>query len=60
MDVDMIARDDIANLWKQKIPDSAALLSKNANTFCVMLQDCARMKLVVPEFETVAAKGIGI
>ena len=26
MDVDMIARDDIANLWKQKIPDNAALL----------------------------------
>ena len=56
MDVDMIARDDIANLWKQKIPDNAVLLSKNANTFCVMLQDCAKMKLVVPEFETLRQK----
>jgi hypothetical protein len=52
MDVDQIARADIAELWNQKIPDNACLLAKNQNTFCVMLMDCAKMKSILPDFET--------
>lgn len=50
MDVDQVARDDIAKFWNQSIPASAALLSKNSGTFCVMLMDCAKMKAVLPEW----------
>jgi hypothetical protein len=48
MDVDMIARDDIAKLWNQPHPDGKAILAKNGQTFCVMLFDCERMKGKVP------------
>jgi hypothetical protein len=51
MDVDQIARDDIAKLWTQAIPDGKALLAKNEKLSCVMLFDCARMKAVLPDFE---------
>ena len=49
MDVDMVARDDIAKLWKQPIPK--ALLWKDEKHSCVMLMDCARMASVLPPFE---------
>lgn len=51
MDVDQVARADIADLWGQNIPDGKALLSKNEKTFCVMVMDCERMKTVLPDFE---------
>jgi hypothetical protein len=51
MDVDQIARDDIAKLWTQAIPDSKALLAKDEKHSCVMLFDCARMQPVLPNFE---------
>ena len=51
MDVDQIARDDIGKLWNQAIPSSAALLSKNSGTFCVMLMDCDKMKAALPAWD---------
>ena len=51
MDVDMVARDDIAKLSAQNIPDGKAFLAKDDKHSCVMLFDCAKMKAVLPEFE---------
>ena len=51
MDVDMIARADIAQLWVQTIPDGKALLAKDETHTCVMLFDCERMKRVLPPFD---------
>jgi hypothetical protein len=51
MDCDQIALADIADLWNQPIPDGRALLMKGAAS-CVMLMDCAAMKPLLPEAET--------
>jgi hypothetical protein len=51
VDVDMIARDDIAKLDDQPHPDGKAILAKNQNTHCVMLFDCARAKQYIPPFD---------
>ena len=45
MDVDMIARTDIAKLWNQEIPK--AILWKDEKNSCVMLMDCAKLKKVI-------------
>lgn len=44
MDVDMIARADIADLWKQKIPNDKAMLAKDGTHSCVILFDCEKIK----------------
>jgi hypothetical protein len=54
MDVDMIARADIGQLWRQPIPK--ALLWKDPKNSCVMLFDCAKMKGVLPPFEDMRRK----
>src|SRR5262245_19632646 len=54
MDVDMVARADIAQLWNQPIPK--ALLWKDPKNSCVMLFDCAKMKNVLPPFEHMRRK----
>jgi hypothetical protein len=51
MDVDMIARDDIAKLWAQPIPPNYRLLMKDEKHSCVMLFDCAKMKTALPPFD---------
>lgn len=56
MDVDMVARDDIAKLWNQTIPDGKAILWKDDKNSCVMLMDCERMKGVLPPFESMRRK----
>lgn len=49
MDSDMIAMADIAELWRQPIPDGAFCLYKGGNQrFCVTLFDCARAQPNVP------------
>ena len=56
MDVDMIARADIAELWNQHIPLGKAMLWKDEKHSCVMLFDCAAMKGVMPAFEQMRRK----
>ena len=56
MDVDMIARADIAELWNQHIPLGKAMLWKDEKHSCVMLFDCAAMKGVMPPFEQMRRK----
>jgi hypothetical protein len=58
MDVDMVARDDIAKLWAQNIPDGAAFLAKDGKHSCVMLFDCARMKAVLPAIDKLRTEGV--
>lgn len=50
-DVDQILRGDIADLWKQRIPDGKAILSKSIKHSCVMLMDCERLKGKIMDFE---------
>ncbi len=54
MDVDMIARDDIAKLWNQEVPK--AILWKDEKNSCVMLMDCGKLKKVLPPFESMRRK----
>lgn len=56
MDVDMIARDDIAQLWNQPFPKGKAILWKDEKYSCVMLMDCAAMKDRLPPFENMRRK----
>lgn len=51
MDVDMVLRADIAELWNQDIPDHKVLLAKDEKHSCVMLFDCQKIKPILPEFE---------
>jgi len=51
MDVDMIARADINQLWTQPHPGSSSILAKNEKTHCVMLFDNARCQKIMPPFE---------
>ena len=51
MDVDMIALDDINNLWEQQHPAGKAVLAKDEKHTCVMLFDNAQSKSVLPPFE---------
>jgi len=51
LDVDMIAMDDIAKLWEQKIPDNVCMLTKDEKHSCVILFDCWRAKSALPNFE---------
>jgi hypothetical protein len=45
MDVDMIAKANIADLWNQEMPK--AVLWKNEKQSCVMVMDCAKLKTVL-------------
>lgn len=56
MDVDMIARDDIAKLWNQPFPSGKAILWKDDKYSCVMLMNCAAMKNALPPFENMRRK----
>jgi hypothetical protein len=56
MDVDMIARADIAQLWNQPFPLGKAILWKDDKNSCVMLMDCAAMKEMLPPFEHMRRK----
>jgi hypothetical protein len=47
MDLDMIAKKDIAELWNEDIPDGFAMVSK-PEAICVTLYDNAKMKKVLP------------
>jgi len=50
MDLDMIAKADIAGLWNHEIPDGYAMVSK-PEAICVTLYDNAKMKQVLPPIE---------
>ena len=56
MDVDMVARDDIAKLWNQPFPPGKAVLWKDDKNSCVMLMDCAPLKAALPPFEHMRRK----
>src|SRR5262245_61934485 len=56
MDVDMVARADIAELWHQAFPLGKAILWKDEKNSCVMLMDCAALKDVLPPFEHMRRK----
>jgi hypothetical protein len=51
MDVDMVARDDIANLWEQEIPKGKVILTKDEKHSCVILFDCEKIKPIIPAFD---------
>lgn len=55
MDVDMIAKADIVELWNQKF--DAPMLSK-PEAICVSLYDCAKMKKVLPPLEQITQFGV--
>ncbi len=55
MDLDMIARADIAELWEHEIPDGFAMVSK-PEAICVTLYDCAKMKHILPPIEDIKRK----
>ena len=50
MDLDMIAKADIAELWNTDIPDGYAMVSK-PEAICVTLYDNAKMKKVLPPID---------
>lgn len=51
MDSDQVFLADVAELWKQPIPDRKALLMSSDGASCVMLMDCARMKKILPPIQ---------
>lgn len=51
LDIDMIPRADIAELWHQPM-NGAAMLSK-PEAICVTVYDCARMKKLLPPIEQI-------
>jgi hypothetical protein len=55
MDLDMIARADIAELWNEDIPNGYAMVSK-PEAICVTLYDCAKMKQLLPAIEDIKRK----
>lgn len=55
MDLDMIAKADIAQLWNQELPDGCAMLAK-PEAICVTLYDCARMRKVLPPIEQIKTR----
>jgi hypothetical protein len=55
MDLDMIAKADIAELWDQEIPDGYAMVSK-PEAICVTLYDCAKMRKVLPPIDQIKSK----
>jgi hypothetical protein len=52
MDIDMVPRADIAELWNQPVPDGAVMLSK-PEAICVSMYDCARIKKLLPSIERI-------
>src|SRR5262245_50036205 len=52
LDIDMLPRADIAELWHQPIDGGAAMLSK-PEAICVTVYDCARMKQLLPPVEQI-------
>ena len=56
MDVDMIARTDIAHLWNQPFPAGKGVLWKDDKNSCVMLMDCEKLGKVLPPFEHMRRK----
>jgi hypothetical protein len=52
MDLDMIAKADIAELWNQDVPDGFAMVSK-PEAICVTLYDCAKMKALLPPIDDI-------
>lgn len=53
LDIDMIARDDIAKLWNQDIKGNAFCIAKDASTFCTTLWDCAKAKPHLPPIKLI-------
>jgi len=51
MDVDMVVRDDINNLWIQEHPEGKSILAKDEKHTCVMLFDNEKIKPVLPPFD---------
>jgi hypothetical protein len=49
LDIDMIVRADIAELWKHPIEPPAFCVAKNPRTFCCTLWDCQRARAHLPE-----------
>ena len=56
MDVDMVARADIAQLYNQPFPDGKAVLWKDDKNSCVMLMDCEKLARALPPFEHMRRK----
>ena len=50
-DCDQIFMADVQELWDQVIPEGRALLMAKDGASCVMLMDCARMRLILPTFD---------
>lgn len=57
LDVDMILRADIADLWNQEIKAGKAMLSKPEG-ICVAMYDNAAMKAVLPHIDQIKRTGI--
>lgn len=57
MDLDMIARADIAELWHHEIPNGFAMVSK-PEAICVTLYDCERMKDLLPPIDEIKRTGV--
>lgn len=55
MDLDMIAKADIAELWDQEVPEGYAMLAK-PEAPCVTLYDCARMRDKLPPIDAIKTK----
>ena len=52
LDIDMVPRADIAELWNQPIPKGAVMLSK-PEALCVTMYDCAAMRNVLPPLDKI-------
>lgn len=52
MDLDMIAKADIAELWNQDVPAGFAMVSR-PDAICVTLYDCAKMRDVLPPIDEI-------
>jgi len=49
LDIDMIVRADIAELWEHPIKPPAFCVAKNPKTFCTTLWDCERARPHLPD-----------
>lgn len=55
MDLDMVAKADIAELWNTEIPEGAAMVSK-PEAICVTLYDNARMRELLPPIDEIKGR----
>lgn len=53
LDIDMIALDDIAKLWRVELNPKAFCVAKDRNTFCCTLFDCARAREHLPPVDRI-------